>query len=220
MNESKAPAPSSETDLELAQLPEPRRPWRRATFAAMALVSVISLGLSLNLVPDLVYALNPSPPVEVNGLEHFRPGPELHNRLVHGEGTLSPDRAIRYERPMEPDSYRLAEVVGNPNLWVEVRVPEGEEGPRFVPPTSFVGRLVRADAVSIRQKGLVEAVADAGLGELGRDTWILIDGEAPQSLRWVFGLLGLLLAFAIFNVVGILRLARPIRSRRAVRATT
>lgn len=220
MKESKAPPASSGTDLELADLPEPRRPWRRATFAAMALVSLISLGLSVNLVPDLVFALNPSPPVELNDLERFRPQSELHNRLVHGEATLSADRAIRYERPMEPDSYRLAEVVGNPQLWVQVRVPAGDEGPHFVPPTSFVGRLVRAHDVSIRQQGLSEAVAQAGLGKLDADTWILIDGEAPQTMRWVFGLLALLLAFAIFNVVGILRLARPIRSGRVTRATT
>jgi hypothetical protein len=52
---------------------------------------------------------------------------------------------------------------------------------------------------------------------MGDDAWILIDGEAPNGLRWVMGIVVLLLAFAIFNVVGILRLARPIRSRSPAR---
>jgi hypothetical protein len=33
-------------------------------------------------------------------------------------------------------------------------------------------------------------------------------------MRWVVGVVLLLLAFAVFNVVGILRLARPVRSPR------
>lgn len=220
MTEPQAPDASLGTDLELAALPEPRRPWRRATLAAMALVSALSLGLAVNLVPEVVYALNPSPPLELHDLERFRPQAEHHNRLVHGEGTLSADRALRYARPLEPDSYRLAEVVGNPKLWVEVRVPAGQEGPHFVPPTSFVGRLVRARDASLRQEALGEALQHTGFGPVDDDTWILIDGEAPQSIRWVFGLLALLLAFAVFNVVGILRLARPIRSERVTRAST
>jgi hypothetical protein len=202
-----------ETDNDLSGLPEPRRPWRRATFAVMAACAVLALALSVNLVPELVFVLSDRRPVEVGALEQLKPNRDHDNRWVHGEGVLSVKHAIRLRRPMESDSYRLAQVEKNPKLWVQVRVPEGEEGPHFVPPSSFVGRLVRVTNVSVRQQGLREAVAAAGLGPMGDDTWILIDGEAPKGTRWVMGIVALLLAFAVFNVVGILRLARPIRSR-------
>jgi hypothetical protein len=201
------------TDRDLTDLPEPRRPWRRLTFAVMALCAACALALSVNLVPELVYALGDRKPVELGELERLRPGRDHHNRWVHAEGALSSDRAIRLRRPLESDSYRLAQVEKNPNLWVQVRVPSGDETPQFVPPNSFVGRLISVTDVSVRQQGLREAVDGAGFGPMGDNAWILIDGEAPNGLRWVMGIVALLLAFAVFNVVGILRLARPIRSR-------
>ncbi|HVJ17505.1 MAG TPA: hypothetical protein VM686_18890 [Polyangiaceae bacterium] len=208
-------ADESQTDRDLTDLPEPRRPWRRLTFAVMALCAACALALSVNLVPELVFALGDRNPVELGALEQLKPGRDHHNRLVHAEGSLSVDRALRLRRPLESDSYRLAQVEKNPNLWVQVRVPENEEGPHFVPPSSFVGRLISVSDVSVRQQGLREAIDGAGLGPMGDDAWILIDGEAPTGLRWVLGIVALLLAFAAFNVVGILRLARPIRSRVA-----
>lgn len=206
-------AAQQETDRDLTELPEPRRPWRRATFALMALCAACALALSVNLVPELVFALGDRRPVELGELERLKPNRDHHNRWVHGEGTLSAGRAVRLRRPLESDSYRLAQVESNPKLWVQVRVPQGEEGPHFVPPSSFVGRLISVTDVSVRQQGLREAVERAGFGPMGDDAWILIDGEAPSGLRWVMGIVALLLAFAVFNVVGILRLARPIRSR-------
>jgi hypothetical protein len=167
----------------------------------------------VNLVPELVFALGDRKPVELGELEKLRPNRDHHNRWVHAEGTLSADRAIRLRRPLESDSYRLAQVEKNPNVWVQVRVPAGDETPQFVPPSSFVGRLISVTDVSVRQQGLREAVDGAGLGPMGDEAWILIDGEAPRGLRWVMGIVALLLAFAVFNVVGILRLARPVRTR-------
>jgi hypothetical protein len=119
-------------------------------------------------------------------------------------------RAIRYKRPLERDSYRLAQLDGEPRVWVQVRVPELEEGPRFVPPASFVGRLLPVSALGIRQRGLRSAVGEAGLEPIPDDAWLLLDGESPQGLRWSIGLLVLLLAFSSFSVVGLVRLGRPI----------
>jgi hypothetical protein len=132
---------------------------------------------------------------------------------VHGEGQLSVTRAIRYARPLEHDTYRLASVEGNPKLWVQIRVPANEEGPRFVPPDSFVGRLVPMSKLGIRQRGLRDAVGEAGLDRPGEDAWLLLDGESPAALRWALGLLGLLGAFAAFNVLGLVKLTRPIPTR-------
>jgi hypothetical protein len=211
------PAPTivdPETDRDLALLPEPRRPWRRATFAAMALAAGCALLLAVNLVPEVVFTLGDQKPVELGEIGQVKLGPQHHNRWVHAQGTLSIDHAIRFQRPLERDSYRLAQAEDNPNLWVQVRVPAGEEGPHFVPPTSFVGRLLSVSDLSVRQQGLPEAVAEVGLGQLPANAWILIDSEGPKTMRWVLGVVLLLLVFAFFNVHGILRLARPIRSSR------
>jgi hypothetical protein len=129
---------------------------------------------------------------------------------VHAQGQLSVTNAIRYRRPLERDSYRLASVDGNPKLWVQIRVPAGAEDPRFVPPDSFVGRLLPIDELGLRQRGLREAVAEAGLPLPSDDAWLLVDGESPAAVRWAFGLFALLVAFAAFNVIGLVRLARPI----------
>jgi hypothetical protein len=127
-------------------------------------------------------------------------------------------KAIRYKRPLERDSYRLAALDGNSSIWVQVRVPEHEEGPRFVPPASFVGRLVPVSDLGLRQRGLRDAVGEAGLEPPRDDAWLLLDGESPQGTRWAIGLLVLLLAFTAFAVVGLLKLGRPIAPTPAGRA--
>ena len=92
-------------------------------------------------------------------------------------------------------------------------MPANEEGPRFVPPDSFVGRLLPMSKLGIRQRGLPEAVGKSGVEPPDADAWLLVDGESPVAMRWAFGLLALLLAFATFNLVGLVRLTRPIPTR-------
>jgi hypothetical protein len=204
-------ATETQPDQELAELPAPRRPWRRTTLLVLLLGSAGSLFLAVSVLPDALYSLRGGEPValgELGNNRHLDRG--LANRWVQGEGELSTTRAIRYKRPLERDSYRLASLVDNPRVWVQVRVPENEEGPRFVPPASFVGRLVPVSELSIRQRGLPEAVAKAGLKPPAADAWLLLDGESPKGQGWAIGLLALLLAFSAFNVVGLLRLGRAI----------
>jgi hypothetical protein len=206
------PETANETpaDTELADLPKPRRPWRRTTLFVLWLGAAGSLWLAVSMLPDVAYALRSGEPVELGELRNQPFSPRLANRWVQGAGELSISKAIRYRRPLEGDSYRLAALSENPRLWVQVRVPENDEGPRFVPPASFVGRLVPMNELGVRHGALPGAVTEAGLGPLGNDAWVLFDGESPQGLRWVVGLLVLLLAFTAFNVVGLLRLLRPI----------
>jgi hypothetical protein len=84
-----------------------------------------------------------------------------------------------------------------------VQVPEALDPDRFIPPTSFVGRLV--------------PLADAGLGyeSLAKlaggpkpDAWLLLDGQSPAGTRWVFGVLLVLLGFVGFSAFGLYRLLR------------
>ena len=198
------------SDADLAGLPPPRRPWRRTTLVTLAVCAALSIGLAVAVVPDVLYVVRGGTPVELGDLGRARLDPDLSGEWVHGEGQLSATRAIRYRRPLERDSYRLAQLDGNPHVWVEVRVPANEEGERFVPPASFVGRLIRASDLGLRQRGLLDAVGEAGLERPGDDAWLLLDGESPAALRWALGLFGLLVAFAAFNVVGLVRLGRPI----------
>ncbi len=207
------PEPTPGSDKDLAELPAPRRPWRRATLVTLSLGAGLSLLLALSVLPDVAYSLKGGTPRELGDLTSARLEPGLADSWVHGEGQLSVTRAIRYARPLEHDTYRLASVEGNPKLWVQVRVPKNEEGPRFVPPDSFVGRLLPMSELGLRQRGLPEAVARTGVDAPPRDGWLLVDGESPSAMRWAFGLLALLLAFAGFNLVGLLRLTRPIPTR-------
>jgi len=206
------PAPSGPPLPELAELPPPRRPFRRATLITLGTGAVASLLFAAAMAPDVRYSLDTSAARDIGELARLVPGQELADTWVRAEGQLSVTEAIRYRRPLERDSYRLASVEHNPRVWVQIRVPEGEEDPRFVPPDSFVGRLVPVSSLGLRQRGLAEAVGGAGLPPLRGDAWLLVDGESPAALRWVLGLLALLLAFAAFNVVGLVRLLRPIPS--------
>ncbi len=204
------PPPESAKKHDLASLPAPRRPWRRVTLVTLTLGALASLALVLAVLPDVMYSLRDGSPRDLGDLVTARLEPGLADAWVHGEGQLSATHAIRYARPLEHDTYRLARVEGNPKLWVQIRVPANEEDPRFVPPDSFVGRLLPMSALGIRQRGLPAAVEQSGVERPANDAWLLVDGESPAALRWALGLMTLLLAFATFNLVGLVRLTRPI----------
>jgi hypothetical protein len=203
---------SEQPDADLEALPAPRRPWRRLTLVVMSatLLGAVALGASLR--GEFLFSLSGQPPHGIGELSRFAPTSRDSNTWVQGEGELEAQGAIAYRRPLETDSYRLSRVSGTHNLWVQVRVPRDDDDPdhkRFVPPTSFVGRLVPASRGGVRLSQLGSAIAEAGRPPLPSDAWLLIDGEAPASTRWTLGLGALLLGFAAFNLVGLRRLLRP-----------
>jgi hypothetical protein len=203
---------SEQPDADLEALPPPRRPWRRLTLVVMSVTLVASLGLGAALRGELSFSLSGKPPRAVGELSRFTPSPGDANTWVQGEAALDVQGAIAYRRPLESDSYRLSRVSGTDKLWVQVRVPRDDDDPdhkRFVPPTSFVGRLVPASRGGVRLSQLGSAIAEAGRPPLPSDAWLLIDGEAPATTRWTLGLAALLLGFAGFNLVGLTRLLRP-----------
>jgi len=202
---------AEQADPELEALPEPRRPGRRVTLVTMAVTLVVSLLMTFALRHEVAYALSGGPPADQGELAEMKPTDELANHWVRAEALLGTDGAIRYARPLDGDTYRLAPVVGNDRIWVEVRVPSGHEGPHFVPPTSFVGRLIPIQWGGLRHGSLKEEVASAGGRQVPADAWLLVDGESPSGLRWVLGLVTLFGAFAVFNLYGLYRLLRPVR---------
>lgn len=199
-------------DADLEALPPPRRPFRRLTLFTMTATVIGSLALLVSLRGEFVFSLDGHTPRSVGELSRFIPQPGDANSWVQGQGELEAQGAIAYRRPLEGDSYRLSRVSGAERLWVQVRVPRDDDDPdhrRFVPPTSFVGRLVPATRGGVRLSQLGAAIAEAGRPPLPKDAWLLIDGEAPSTTRWTLGLAALLVGFAAFNLVGLRRLLRP-----------
>jgi len=201
------------SDHDLEALPAPRRPWRRATLAALALSALGSLTLAYQLRGEASYALHSGPPVDLGELAQFDGKAEHANTWVHGSGSLRADGAVHYARPLEQDTYRLARIEGNPKLWVQVSVPDDPsdpEGVRFVPPSSFVGRLIPVSHAGIRHGMVRAAVGDAWQGSVPDDAWLLVDNESPQTTRWALALCALFLGFATFNVVGLVKLTQKV----------
>lgn len=198
-----------ETDPDLAALPTPRRGLKRLTLAVMGVTLVASLGLAASLWGDARYALGSGPPRDLGDLGAPGASAALASGWIRAEGLLASAPAIRYARPLvESDTFRLAPIAGNDQVWVEIRVPADLEGPRFVPPTSFVGRLVPFADAGLRHRGLRAAMRETTSTSIPGHAWLLVDGEGPPDSRWALGVVALLVAIAGFNGWGLLRLSR------------
>lgn len=201
-----ADATSVQEDPELLALPAPPKRERTATVVLMLMTALASLVMAYMLRGEARYAVTPGQPSEVGELSKLRVDPSMENQYVRAPGLLGTRGAIRYGRAAEGDSFRLAPVAGNSKLWVEIRVPEGFEGPRFVPPSSFAGRLVPFDQAGIRHVGLQRAVRRHTDAEVPPDAWVLLDGTSPRASRWALALALLFLGFAGWNLIGAARL--------------
>ncbi|WP_437763023.1 hypothetical protein WMF27_43115 [Sorangium sp. So ce281] len=204
-------------DPELLALPAPPKQERTVTVALMAATAIAALWMAVALLGEARYALSPGQPADVGELASLRPQADLANRYVRAAGLLGTRGAIRYGRAAEGDSFRLAPVAGNPALWVEIRVPEGFEGPRFVPPSTFAGRLVPFKSAGIRHARLAAEVEEQAGMAVTDDAWLLIDGSSPRASRWAVALVALFLGFAGWNLVGIARVLHRVRDARDAR---
>ncbi|WP_437779528.1 hypothetical protein [Sorangium sp. So ce1097] len=201
-------------DPELLALPAPPRQERTVTVALMAVTAIAALWMAITLLGEARYALSPGHPVDVGELAPLRPTADLANRYVRATGLLGTRSAIRYGRAAEGDSFRLAPVAGNPGLWVEIRVPEGFEGPRFVPPSAFAGRLVPFGSAGIRHARLAAEVEEQTGTAVPDGAWLLIDGSSPRASRWAVALAALFLGFAGWNLFGIARVLHRVRDAK------
>jgi hypothetical protein len=197
-------------DPELLALPAPRRRERGATLLVMSVTAIASVAMAMLLSSEARYALSAGQPIELADLTNLSPNAEHQNRYVRGHALLATAGAVKYGRPAEGDSFRLAPIAANPKVWVEIRVPEGFEGPRFVPPSTFAGRLVPLHQAGIRHAGLGGSVAETGAA-VPADAWILVDGDSPRASRWAVALVALLIGFAGWNLLGIARIVRRVR---------
>jgi hypothetical protein len=202
-----------EIDPELLALPAPPKRERSWTIAVLAVTIAASLAMMISLLRDAAYAFAPTQSTEVGDL---RPGSEnpidvgLDNHFVHAEALLGAAGALRYERAFDSDSYRVAPVVGRADVWVEIHMKDGEESSRFIPPTSFAGRLVRFSEVGPRHRGLRDEIGTVGGTGVPDGAWLLVDGEQPANARWAVALVVLFAGFAIWNAIAIAKLVRKV----------
>lgn len=197
-------------DPELRALPGPPKKERTLAAALMIVTTVAALAMCWALGSEVAYATAAPIPRSVGDLTSLdlstvQPG------YVHAKGLLGTAGAIRYARPFEGDSFRLHPVAGKDKIWVEIRVPEGMEGPRFVPPSEFTGRLVPFHDAGLRHAGVQNSVQRETGKSVPADAWLLIDGASPRASRWAVALLALFAFFAVWNLVNVIRILRPVR---------
>ncbi len=206
-----------ELDEELLALPDPPKKERTFTVVLLGVTALASLAMVFALWRDAAYAFAPKAALDLGDLretplESFgrSDSATIDNRLVRAHGMLGAAGAIRYERPFERDTYRVSPVAGRSDVWVEVRVPVGEENARYVPPSSFAGRLVSLDSAGTKHRGLRSAIESTTGQPVPARAWLLVDGESPSNARWAVALITLFLGFAVWNVMTIARLLKRV----------
>jgi hypothetical protein len=178
----------------------------------LAFAAVLSLAMVFALRRDVAYALTSRTPA---GVGELRTATEetlaaSENRMVRADGMLGAAGGIRYERPFLDDTFRTLPVAGRDDVWVDVRVPAGQETGRWEPPRSFTGRLVHFGAAGPRHRGLATAIERTTGSTVPPGAWLLVDGEEPESARWTTLLAAMFLGFAAWNAVAIARILRKI----------
>jgi hypothetical protein len=215
------PASADKVDPELLGLPDPPRRARTLTVLLLALAAGAALLATLSLRREVSYALDGvlsgDPPVALGNLTSASSATlaASENRPVRGEGMLGAAGGIRYERPFVEDSFRTLPVAGRAepfDMWVEVRVPAGQESGRWQPPRTFSGRLVRLDAAGPRHRGLRAAIEGATHEPVPKGAWLLVDGEDPVDARWSIVLSLMFLGFVAWNVAATVRILKKIRA--------
>jgi hypothetical protein len=200
-----------EVDPELLELPDPPKGERRTTLALLVITAVAALVMVFSLRWDTAYAFASPMSIDVGDLRTADVASFQTNSYIEAHGMLASSSALRYERPFESDTYRIAPVAGQPNVYVEVRVPAGEEGARYVPKETFSGRLVPFDKTGLRHRGLPNAIGNELGQSVPANAWLVVDGEAPKNARWAVTLTVIFGLFALWNLFAFLRLVRKVK---------
>lgn len=201
-----------EVDQELLDLPNPPKQGRTATVGLLVFTAVSALAMVLALRRDAAYAFTPEQARDLGDLTTTPADAFVENQYVEAKAMLGAARAIRYERPLVSDSFRLMPVAGREDVWVEVRVPPRGENIRWVPPSEVTGRLVRFEAAGPRHRGLADAVKDTTGHDVPKNAWLLVDRAAPSDARWAVILVAMFACFAAWNAFAVSRLLRKVKS--------
>ncbi len=205
-------------DDELLALPKPVRSEKKLAVALLGLNAVLALLMIALLLPDVRFGLATSGARSLGDLRTATI--TTTNEVVEGHAFLGAAHAVRFERPMESDTFQLMPVAGRDDLFVELRVPEGTPRGRFVPPASFVGRLTKLDEGGLRHRGLRQAMERSMGHAVPANAYLLVDQELPTRLRmasWLVGMFALFLAYSVFAIV---KIARPVALRARFHRST
>jgi hypothetical protein len=198
-------------DPELLDLPDPPKRERSLTVGMLVFTAFASLAMVVALRQDAAFAFASAQPTDLGDLGAAPAGAFVENGFVRGSAMLGAAHAIKYERPLVSDSFRLMPVAGRPNVWVEVRVPAGAENIRYVPPSQFTGHLVRFESAGPKHRGLASAIKDATGQKVPEASWLLVEGDAPTGARWAIMLVAMFLGFAVWNLSVAAKLLRKVR---------
>lgn len=200
----------SEADEELLALPAPPRRAKRIAIAILFASTCASLAFAWTLRHDARYAFVSDSARDVGDLAAWSGN---DGGFVLARGNVSAARAIRYDRALTEGSFRLCPVWANGErapVWVEVRLPEGVDAARFIPPDSFEGRLVRFGEAGPRYRGIADAVRRQTGAKIDPGAWLMIDEGGPSTSRWAPALCAVMIAFALWNVAILIRLTRRV----------
>ena len=198
-------------DPDLVDLPNPPKRERSMTVGMLVFTAVASLAMVFALRQDAAYAFTNARATDLGDLGAAPPAAYVENAYISGAAMLGAAHAIKYERPLVSDSFRLMPVAGRPNVWVEVRVPAGAENIRYVPPSQFTGHLVRFESAGPKHRGLASAIKDATGQKIPDGAWLLVEGDAPTGARWAIMLVAMFLGFAAWNLSVTAKLLRKVR---------
>jgi hypothetical protein len=203
-----------ELDPELLDLPDPPKRDRTMTVGLLVFTALASAAMVLALRRDAAYAFAEAQARDLGDLNAAPANGFVENQYVRGQGMLGAAQAIRYERPLVEGSFRLMPVTraGEQDVWVEVRVPPRGENVRWVPPSSFSGRLVRFETAGPRHRGLADAVRETTGKDVPKGAWLLVDNAAPSDARWAVLLVGLFAIFAAWNLFATVKLLRKVKA--------
>jgi hypothetical protein len=138
------------------------------------------------LYPAARFALKNGPPQDLGRLNEANL--TAASEWVRGTG-LPSQEALAFRRTGHPGSFRLTRLEGRANLWIVLPVPRGAisspqgapiTGDTYVPPSTFVGRLVALEDAGAMFAPLVEMIGESG-GVT--DGYLLVEGDSPRSYR-------------------------------------
>jgi len=201
-----------ELDPELLGLPDPPKRDRTITVALLVFTMLAAIAMVAALRRDAAYAFVETNARDVGNLTTASPDTFTENQYVQGDAMLGAAKAIRYERPLVSDSFRLMPVAGREDVWVEVRVPPRAENIRWVPPSRVTGRMVRFETAGPRHRGLSDAVKGTTGHEIPKGAWLVVDSAAPSDARWAVVLVAMFAAFAAWNIFAMSRLLRKVKT--------
>jgi hypothetical protein len=168
-------------DAELEAIAVERHRSSTTAISAVRVLAILAAAtLAFALRHDLRFALASHSATELSSTATAAELDAASHQLVSLKGIPGGVGAVDYRRPGSSDLYRLAPLVERPDVYVELRLPEGLDPTRFVPPTSLRGRLVPMDEGGVRfsdARAMIERATGHGTPA---KTWLLAQGAEPS----------------------------------------